>query len=746
MSLLRSETNFHSLSLRDLLAARDQYHWHLTNLPNVVGTAVGLYLFRKGDPWPNRDNPHGKREDDKTPERTLASSEVRPNSWPCVLVFVDEWHDAADFGRDLPPEAIVPPMLYMADGRTVPVCVVATTTAEPERDRTLSTVWPSARAGGGFSLEVTSQNVRRRASVGCLVSDGHTLYAMTNRHVCGPAGERVSARTRHGLVEIGSSSAAQITRRRFTEVYPTFAGTDSFLNLDAGLIAVDDAGDWTSSVYGLGPVGEVCDLNEANIGVQLVDRKVVAYGAASGNLTGRIKGLFYRYKSVGGFDYVADLMIAPELGAPSTQPGDSGTVWHLEGDGAFHPLALEWGAQTFVVAGDRQNFTLATNLSNVCKLLDVEVVVEHNTDARPFWGATGHYSIAAFAIGQVDDQLLAQFLTTNADFVSFERAMLVDGTAGDKAKQAHVVPLADVPDIVWKQAVSHPGGRDRGSDRPEHPTHYCDIDEPGQNGQTETLREICMANPARVEVEFWRQDYTERGHDEADQGGRGCLPFRVWQIYDAMAAFVAARDYASYLCAAGVLAHYVGDACQPLHGSYHADGFAEQATDHVTTGGHTVKVWPGKGVHSVYESKMIDRHARDLFAAIDAVLAQPGDPLAPIAEGHDAAVAIVALMDRTAATLPPDTIIDKYIALGQGSSRAVVDGLWDAFGQDTAVVMSDGIRVLAHIWTAAWRNGGGGAAAAGDLRELSDDEVIDHYLDRAFLPSLDLDHIGSALT
>jgi hypothetical protein len=51
--ILGVERNFAALSTRDLLEARDQYHWHLIHKPNVVGTAIGLYRIRKSDPWPN---------------------------------------------------------------------------------------------------------------------------------------------------------------------------------------------------------------------------------------------------------------------------------------------------------------------------------------------------------------------------------------------------------------------------------------------------------------------------------------------------------------------------------------------------------------------------------------------------------------------------------------------------------------------------------------------------------------------
>lgn len=43
--------DFASLSLLDLLRARDLFHVHLLNKRNVVATAVGRYLIRKSDPY-----------------------------------------------------------------------------------------------------------------------------------------------------------------------------------------------------------------------------------------------------------------------------------------------------------------------------------------------------------------------------------------------------------------------------------------------------------------------------------------------------------------------------------------------------------------------------------------------------------------------------------------------------------------------------------------------------------------------
>ena len=151
--------------------------------------------------------------------------------------------------------------------------------------------------------------------------------------------------------------------------------------------------------------------------MRLINAEVIAYGAASGQLRGQIAALFYRHRSIGGYDDITDFLIAPEPGHTQSQPGDSGTIWHLvqTGDQPLRPIALQWGGQGFLSATGTGtstfNFALATSLTNVLRLLDVELVVDHNTGAQPFWGKTGHYSVATFACGQVTGtKLKARFL------------------------------------------------------------------------------------------------------------------------------------------------------------------------------------------------------------------------------------------------------------------------------------------------------------------------------------------------
>ncbi len=734
MDPLGPQVNFRSLSLKDLLDARETYHWHLMNKANVIGTAVGAYLIRDSNASETRKQP-----------RTFQNSQVRDTSWPCVLVLVRDWVEASGFGGAdgrLAPQDMVPKTLYMADGRTVPVCVVQVSPAEVPAAAPADIRWPNSMVGGGFPLTVEAQGERRVASVGCLVTDGHTVYALTNRHVCGRPGTPVSVQTRGGVGVVGHASDLQLARLPFTQVYPGFSGQQTFSTLDIGLVEVDDINDWTSQVYGLdAPVGPVADLNEMTLSLQLIDHPVVAFGAHSGALHGRIKALFYRYKSLGGHDYVADMLIAPESGGAQTGPGDSGTVWHLltnlphSMSPLLRPLAVEWGGQALVGnGGTRQNFALATNLAKACDLLNVDLVLEHNDGAAPFWGQVGHYSIAAAAIAAVRDRALAALLAANRERISFLPDQLSADQIRAKLANGKFVELADVPDLVWKKVPSRvPGGRDVTTNvGPEHPNHYADIDRPGADGRT--LRDVCLADKSQVKVAAWQAFYD--GINKRDSRDRGLLPFRVWQFFDAIVAALQAGDIARAVCGLGVVSHYVGDACQPLHGSMLSDGYRDRTEP-------GAKGWPGRGVHSTYEDKMVDRFAADLLAAIGpAAAGGAGGAIPPIATGQDAAFATITLMDFSARTIPPSELCDRYIHLGGGTSKPVVQGLWDAFGQRTATVMGAGANFLAATWEAALGVSGVTLSTAETFFEAT---LATIYQDATFVPSYTLDQIGPHL-
>jgi hypothetical protein len=123
-ALFPPRRDYASLSIKDLLDARDAYHVYLSTLENVVATAVGRYCIHEDD-WYAKNPPDRPRPKDvgliKEP-RTLANSVIRPWSWPAVLVFVNEWQDRETLGPNT-----VPQTLFLPDGRTIPTCVILAT-------------------------------------------------------------------------------------------------------------------------------------------------------------------------------------------------------------------------------------------------------------------------------------------------------------------------------------------------------------------------------------------------------------------------------------------------------------------------------------------------------------------------------------------------------------------------------------------------------------------------------------------
>jgi hypothetical protein len=734
---------FASLSLKDLLAARDQYHFHLMNKANVVGTAIGRYLIRKGDAWPKENRatttPEGDRKPPTKEARTLENSEVRDYSWPCVIAVVSHW--VSDFGTDvaheLHPSELVPKTLYLPDGRMVPVCIVeAAPRPQPRSPGLPSWTWPAGALCPGYPVTVEHQRVPRVASIGCLVTDGHTTFALTNRHVAGAPGEPVFSYFGGHRYQICRASDHQLTRVPFEQVYPDYPSRRTYLNADVGLVELDDLTKWSSNIFDLGPVGELVDLHEANLGLLLIDAPVRAHGAVSGRLDGVIKGLFYRYKSVGGYDYVADFLIGPTADhGTTTQEGDSGTVWHLvRGDGEqLAPLAVEWGAQAIASArGGQQNFALATGLANVCKLLDVELVRDVDTGAKPTWGRFGHYTIGAYATTLCTAKLGA-LMTANRDRISFAEGSLsppeILAVLTAAANGTGMVPLADVPDEVWKKSPDAVGGRGK----PENPTHYADIDEPNPQQGGTTLMQLCE-DATNVSVAVWQEFYTQCGHPPALPASRGLLPFRVWQFYDAMVdaltnpSFTPDQAIDRFVAAAGIVAHYVGDASQPLHASMFSNGYLDGR---------------GKGVHVAYESTMLEADSiyPQVVTKIQEALGSSGPPAFTMGTGQEVAVEVVNLMRRSSTALPPMRLTDFYIA--HSTDADLLANMWAQFRDLTIGFLADSSLVLAALWNAAWTAGEGDAVAAAGARDVANLRAL--YEDPTFVPSLDLDHIGAVL-
>lgn len=722
---------FSSLSLLDLLKARDLYHLHLTERKGAIATSVGKFFIRKGDSWPGQ--PCHKTKGPKT----LETSEVRDYSWPCIIVFVDKWVDESKMPRDYESTDMLPKVLHMPDGKVVPVCVLEAprTGSIQTPDREL--IFPKEFIGGGYPLLTEVQGQEHIASVGCMVTDGHFTYALTNRHVAGNPGEVIDTMLGGERVPIGISSANQLTRLVFTELYPGCPGDNVYVNLDIGLIEAHDLAQWTPQVYGLGKLGPLADLSVENFSLQLIGARVRAYGAVSGVMEGQIAALFYRYKSVGGFEYVSDFLIGPRHDVKfQTHPGDSGTLWVLEllpdKEGktqAPRPLALQWGGHVFTdSAGERrQSFALATNLSAVCHRLGLDLVTDWGQNLPEYWGAVGHFTIANIAcqiVGKPTSNI-RKLMKANLLNITLNLETITDKNVQGMSKLPFV-PLADVPDLAWKIGPHSRGPR---NNNPESPNHFADLDEPPPDA-SETLL-VLSADPATFTPRFWLDHVSKfPDHDPAEAG---LLPFRVWQIYDEMVKFVKASDRDGYICAAGVLAHYIGDACQPLHISFLHHGHPDSTN-------------PKSGdVHSDYEAEMFKNHGEDMKQRVQTTL-NSAARLVLVKGGRAAGLATLSLMQQTFAQIPPVTLADFYDdLLDQNLKKSKrLDKLWERFGDDTIAVISNGCLHLAMLWESAFKEGKGDSKIT-NLTASVQDDLVALYANRKFCESFLLTEIADHL-
>jgi hypothetical protein len=319
-----------------LLDAREHYHVHLSSIDSVVGTAIGRYRIREDD-WYATHPPTSPRQGKKSDApRTFENSVVRPWSWPCVIVMVDRWRPRDD--QSLPE---IEKQLFLPDGRVIPTCVIYAPPDEeppPDPDNIGAS---SSLIGGGYACTRTAQGLTRAGTIGCLVEREGTYYALTNRHVAGPDGGDVDAIIRGQRVPIGISDSQAVSRVPMHELFPAWPGMTAYANIDAGLVRVDDISQWTSQVFGVGEIAEPFEASIETLTLDIIGCPVRAYGGTSGLLEGEIQALFVRYKSVGGYDYISDLLIGRRKRSEDrhangtrskvdTRPGDSGTLRSAE--------------------------------------------------------------------------------------------------------------------------------------------------------------------------------------------------------------------------------------------------------------------------------------------------------------------------------------------------------------------------------------------------------------------------------
>jgi hypothetical protein len=448
-------------------------------------------------------------------------------------------------------------------------------------------------------------------------------------------------------------------------------------------------------------------------------------------MRGEIIALFHRYKSEGGYEYISDFLIGARADgkrAFSTRHGDSGTIWLVDkpnDDSNLMPVALQWGGSIFTGNGEgtRQSFALAACLSTICEKLNVDVIADLSIGLPEYWGALGHYSLATLAIEAIRNPKLKKFFKANLDRISFPVSMLSKDTVTGLSNQ-DFIPLANVPDLAFKM------GPYRRPQAYENANHFADMDKP-RPSDGKTLLEICK-NHKMIAVTEWKKYYKE-----VQDKSCGILPFRIWQIYKKMVEYARQGDHVAFLCAAGILSHYVGDACQPLHISYCFNGDPDGEQEN----GEPVS----KGVHSDFDKVMVENFAGDILQDLPALIdgnLQPKQPL--VKGGHAAAAAAVELMRRTFDLVDPKDVCNTYAQIHEQKPKQRSMALWKQYKDPMEKVMADGARTLALLWDSAWQEAKGDDNLT-ELGLVEEKKLSALYQDKTFLPSCNINGISKEL-
>ena len=346
-------------------------------------------------------------------------------------------------------------------------------------------------------------------------------------------------------------------------------------------------------------------------------------------------------------------------------------------------------------------FALATSLTTALRVLEVDLLRDWDIGHSETWGKVGHYKIAAKACELVSDPALRTLLLANQANIAVTDADILNGNLPSN-NQAAFVALADVPDLIW-----------RSKRRRDAANHFADLDAvveaPGPL-QGKSLASLFDEDAQSLSRDNWLAVYSALGHDAVKE--QGALPFRVWEFYNEMVDAVAHGDVLRFVAAAGVSAHYVGDAVQPLHVSHLHHGRP----------GHDGE----DRVHSVYETNMLDRMRAEVLAGVNGALA--GSAASQfVGSGSEAAQRVTELMIGTLNAIEPLEVIDAFNA-EEGSAR--IQHMWDMLGPRTVQRMVAGSLALAELWESAWRQGNGAAISPGQLGKMPQAGLMDLYNNR----------------
>lgn len=209
--------------------------------------------------------------------------------------------------------------------------------------------------------------------------------------------------------------------------------------------------------------------------------------------------------------------------------------------------------------------------------------------------------------------------------------------------------------------------------------------------------------------------------DKIDKNHRGALPFRIGQIFEKMIDFADKGKVDEFICASGVLAHYVADAAMPLHCSVYAngDGTPESAD-----------------FHSFVDSKLIAKYQDDINKDLGKKIKSLSAALPVLQTKEDATKLALSLMKESLKIVKIGDLLADYKTSKKlkGSDRSA--SVWTEWKGPIIKTMANGCKYLAHFIEQAWRYGNGETnISAGDIKAAKRKELIKLYKNKSFLES-----------
>ncbi|XP_027088186.1 protein NARROW LEAF 1 isoform X1 [Coffea arabica] len=169
--------------------------------------------------------------------------------------------------------------------------------------------------------------------------------------------------------------------------YGIFAGTNSetFVRADGAFIPFAEEFDMsyvTTSVRGIGEIGDVKTIDLQSPISSLIGRQVVKVGRSSGLTTGTIMAYALEYNDEKGICFLTDFLVVGENQQTFDLEGDSGSLILLAGENGEkpQPVGIIWGGTAnrgrlkLKVGQPPENWTSGVDLGRLLDLLELDLV------------------------------------------------------------------------------------------------------------------------------------------------------------------------------------------------------------------------------------------------------------------------------------------------------------------------------------------------------------------------------------